>query len=153
MTHPLPERKVLPHAVPAWVQDGATFFITINAQDRSGAPLIQDNRPSLLWESVKWRMEQGLWWPRLFLLMPDHLHMMVNFPKTHSMKEVVRNGKHWTSDALDIQWQRGFFDHRIRNISEYEEKAAYIRLNPVRKGLAPSAADWPYIWELPAPIW
>jgi REP element-mobilizing transposase RayT len=85
--------------------------------------------------------------------MPDHLHMIVSFPNTHGMQEIVRNWKHWTSDSLNIQWQRGFFDHRIRNISEYEEKAAYIRLNPVRKGLVAAAQDWPYVWEMPASIW
>jgi hypothetical protein len=35
MSEPFPKRKNLPHAVPAWVQDGSIFFITINVQDRS----------------------------------------------------------------------------------------------------------------------
>ncbi len=151
--NPLPKRKILPHAVPAWVQDGAIFFITINAQNRSGSPLLHDNRPVLLWDSVKWRMDKGHWWPRLFLLMPDHLHMLASFPKTHGIQEVVRNWKHWTATELRMEWQRGFFDHRIRTVAEYEEKAAYIRLNPVRKGLVAKAADWPYVWEMPFPIW
>ena len=152
MSEPLPERKALPHQIPSWVKDGAIFFITINAQDRTRSPLLQDRNPNQLWESVKWRMEQGLWWPRLFLLMPDHLHMLVSFPRMQGMKEVIHNWKHWTAHTLEIKWQRDFFDHRIRNVSEYEEKAAYIRLNPVRKGLIEAAQDWPHVWEISTPI-
>ena len=103
MTEPLPNRKILPHAVPAWVQDGAIFFITINALDRFGSPLLQENRPNQLLDSVKWRMDKGLWWPRLILLMPDHLHMMVSIPRSQSMKQVVRDWKHWASHNLNIQ--------------------------------------------------
>ncbi|HAL91747.1 MAG TPA: hypothetical protein DCM68_01825 [Verrucomicrobia bacterium] len=153
MNNPLPKRKTLPHAVPAWVQDGAIFFITINALNRFELPLLQDNRPALLWDSVKWRMDKSHWWPHLFLLMPDHLHLLASFPKMSGMQEVVRNWKHWTSDALGIQWQRGFFDHRIRNLQEFDEKAAYIRLNPVRKKLVASVAAWPHVWEMPFPVW
>jgi REP element-mobilizing transposase RayT len=149
----LPTRKVLPHTVPAWVRDGAIFFVTINAQDRSGSPLLQNNRPALLWDSIRWRMNQGQCWPHIFLIMPDHLHLLASFSIAPGMPHVIRNWKHWTSESLGIQWQRGFFDHRIRNIAEYEEKAAYIRLNPVRKALVATTTDWPHAWEMPAPIW
>ena len=32
----------------------------------------------------------------------------------------------------------------MRNRSEYEEKLAYVRENPVRKELAATPEDWPY---------
>jgi len=48
---------------------------------------------------------------------------------------------------LGIGWQRDFFDHRLRKNEAYLEKAAYIRMNPVRAGLVASAEDWPYVWE------
>ena len=153
MSDSLPIRKTLPHAIPDWVRNDAIFFITINAQDRAGTPLLQNNHPALLWESIQWRMDKGQWWPHLFLIMPDHLHMLVSFSMTPGMQDVIRNWKHWTSESVGIQWQRGFFDHRIRNVHEYEEKAAYNRMNPVRKGLVVMATDWPHVWEVPAPIW
>ena len=152
MGDPLPERKILPHATPPWVDESAIFFITINCLDRSGAPLLEDNRPAQLWNGARLRMEQGLWWPRLLLLMPDHLHLMASFPRMHDMRTVIRDWKHWTAHALGIRWQRGFFDHRICQGSEYEEKAHYIRQNPVRKGLVVLAEAWPHVWEIPSPI-
>ena len=147
----LPTRKILPHAVPAWVGDGAVFFLTLNARERNGSPLLAGDRPARLWESARWRMERGFWWPSLFLLMPDHLHLLAAFPRTHGMNSVVRAWKHWTAHELGIEWQRNFFDHRIRHAAEYQEKAHYIRQNPVRKGLAAAAADWPHVWEMPSP--
>ena len=41
-------------------------------------------------------------------------------------------------------WQRDFWDTQMRSREQYEEKLAYVRLNPVRKGLARTAEDWPY---------
>jgi hypothetical protein len=43
-----------------------------------------------------------------------------------------------------------FFDHRVRSEESLEEKACYIRLNPVRAGLITCPDDWPYFWESPA---
>ncbi len=62
---------------------------------------------------------------------------------------VIREWKRWTACTLHIPWQRDFFDHRIRNTQEYDEKAFYIRQNPVRKQLVAVAQDWPFVWEAP----
>jgi putative transposase len=43
-------------------------------------------------------------------------------------------------------WQRGFFDHRLRADESFEEKATYVRMNPVRKGLVGRPDDWPHLW-------
>jgi putative transposase len=45
-------------------------------------------------------------------------------------------------------WQRGFFDHVLRNDENYGQKWNYIRENPVRAGLVNNAEDWPYSGEL-----
>ena len=145
----LPQRKRLPHEVPPWVADGAVFFITLNAKPRGGAPLLEKDRPLRLWENARRQMEAGRWWVRLFLVMPDHVHLMAAFPANPGMKAVMMEWKRWTARTLGIEWQRDFFDHRIRNAQEYEEKAFYIRQNPVRKGLIARAEDWPHAWEVP----
>ena len=33
-----------------------------------------------LFETVRHRQEQSLWWPHVFLLMPDHVHALISFP-------------------------------------------------------------------------
>lgn len=43
-----------------------------------------------------------------------------------------------------IQWQDGFFDHRLRTDESAAEKGNYIRMNPVRAGLVENPEAWPY---------
>lgn len=43
-------------------------------------------------------------------------------------------------------WQKGFFDHVMRNGESALQKWLYIRENPVRAGLVGCAEDWPY-WQ------
>jgi hypothetical protein len=45
-------------------------------------------------------------------------------------------------------WQKGFFDHLIRNSESYAQKWEYVRENPVRAGLVKHADAWPYQGEL-----
>lgn len=63
------------------------------------------------------------------------------------MRRVVANWKEMTAKKTGIAWQRDFFDHRLRNVHSYAEKAHYIRMNPVRKGFLDDAGQWPYLWE------
>jgi len=46
-----------------------------------------------------------------------------------------------------IVWQRGFFDHRLRDSSAWQAKTMYVRLNPVRAGLCKEPDQWPYQWD------
>lgn len=64
------------------------------------------------------------------------------------MAEVVRMWKGYQTKRHGIAWQEGFFDHRIRSKGSEEEKADYIRMNPVRAGLVTRPENWPYV--LPA---
>jgi REP element-mobilizing transposase RayT len=41
-------------------------------------------------------------------------------------------------------WQRDFWDTQMRSREHYEEKLAYVRMNPVRKALARTPEEWPY---------
>jgi putative transposase len=47
-----------------------------------------------------------------------------------------------------VIWQRGFFDHVLRNDESYGHKWNYVRENPVRAGLVTKADDWPYSGEI-----
>jgi hypothetical protein len=45
-------------------------------------------------------------------------------------------------------WERGFFDHVIRNAENYARKWEYVRQNPVRAGLVERVEEWPYQGEI-----
>jgi putative transposase len=44
-------------------------------------------------------------------------------------------------------WQRGFFDHILRNSESYSQKWDYVCENPVRAGLVRTADEWPFQGE------
>ncbi|MGI9172622.1 MAG: transposase [Chthoniobacterales bacterium] len=47
-----------------------------------------------------------------------------------------------------VIWQRGFFDHLLRNSESYSQKWNYVEQNPVRAGLVENAEDWPYAGQI-----
>ena len=142
-----PQRKFLPHDVPAWVSQGASFFITISCQARETNQLCKDKIAEGLFETVAHRQKSGEWWVRLFLLMPDHCHALLSFAPEVIIRDSLANWKRYAARQFGIEWQRDFFDHRIRNHENLDEKAHYIRMNPVRKGLCEKPDEWRYVWS------
>lgn len=41
-------------------------------------------------------------------------------------------------------WQRCFWEHQIRDDTDYARHMDYIHWNPVKHGLVKRVADWPY---------
>ena len=143
---PLPKRKTLPHTTPLWIPEGSTFFITINCTPRGHNQLANPAMASMVEESLLDRIERGYWWPRLTLLMPDHLHTLMVFSPGQEMVKVISDWKRYLARHARLRWQRDFFDHRIRNEASLQEKWHYIWQNPVRAGLVTTADQWPYVW-------
>jgi len=129
-------RKQLPDAIPQWVADGSWFFITINCVPRGKNQLCRSDIGNAVLAAVKFNHERFVWHCRLCLLMPDHLHAIVAFPREPGMTTTVKNWKKFDAGKHGVDWQRDFFDHRLRDHHELEEKTSYILTNPVRKGCA-----------------
>jgi putative transposase len=144
----VPQRKPLPHEVPLWIDpQREIYFITINCEVRGTSQLATEKVAAALFETVRHRQEQGFWWPHVFLLMPDHVHALISFPPSgKSIKYIVSKWKEWTAKTSGIDWQRDFFEHRLRHAESRREKADYILQNPVRKKLAVRAEDWPFVY-------
>ena len=147
----LPCRKRLPHdipiAVPSWVTDNAVFFITINTLPRGKNQLACKTVHDVVVESVRHRQNMGQMWALFILLMPDHLHGLFVFSAEVSMRKAISDWKRFLATQCGIKWQRDYFDHRIRQEESASEKWDYIRMNPVRKGLAIQPDDWPFQWQ------
>lgn len=142
----LPERKRLHHAVPAWVPRGATFFVTINAKARGTDVLTAGIIAERLLESAALYHERGIWWLHVMLVMPDHLHALLAIAPDRDLAKTLTAWKSYQTKSLRIEWQAGFFDHRLRHDESFEEKANYIRMNPVRAQLVTRPEDWPHVW-------
>ncbi|MBU6178967.1 MAG: transposase [Verrucomicrobia bacterium] len=140
----LPVRKRLFHDVPTWVADGALFFITVNCAERGQAQLTDPETSTGLLEAAARYHDEGKWQVSVFLLMPDHWHGLISFPRDTALEKPLRDWKRFTGRRFAIRWQSGFFDHRLRDGNEVEAKARYILHNPVRKGLCAEPGDWPH---------
>ncbi len=144
----MPQRKTLPHRIPLWINPQAEiYFITINCQTRFRNQLALPGVSERIFETVRHRQEAFLWWPHVFLIMPDHLHTLISFPPSGKpFKLVARKWKEWTAKELGIVWQRDYFEHRLRHDESRRQKAGYILQNPVRKKLVTRTEDWPFVY-------
>jgi putative transposase len=139
-----PTRKFLPHDVPAWVPENSRYFITINCAERGGNHLCSEGRAEALLASIPVYENLGKWFVFVMVVMPDHVHLIATFSKTHGIRKTISTWKSFQSRTLKIDWQFNYFEHRLRNENEFTEKLYYVLMNPVRKGLAATWQDWPH---------
>jgi REP element-mobilizing transposase RayT len=144
-----PKRKWLRHETPAWIRpENERFFITLCCAKRHAQQLTRAPIAVELIRSFAFGHERSDWYGHLLLLMPDHLHAIMSFPEPlGSMRKKISSWKRLTARRHGIDWQDGFFDHRLRGEAALDEKAAYIRKNPVRAGLCEHPGEWKWMWE------
>jgi putative transposase len=141
------------HSTPGWVKDGALFHIRLRAALSQGS-MIEPTPGFALLSAVRRYHDLGHWWCSLVLLMPDHMHAIIAFPSQPGMTVTVRNWKRGAHRFQSVQWQEGFFDHRLRNDDEVSGKWHYIRRNPVVRGLCAREDGWRCWWSsvMPNPL-
>ena len=86
-----------------------------------------------------------------YVVMPNHVHLLLSFDEPQQLSRVIQLIKGGFSHSLREQgfafrtvWEQRYHDRRVRDANEFAEFAHYIRQNPVRKGLAENAVDYPY---------
>ncbi len=137
----------LSHNTPGWVNDGSVFHIRIRVDASQARPLISPGLAANLLKAAHRYHASGRWRCKLFLLMPDHLHVLLAFSREAGMAATVREWKRGTARLHGVIWQDNFFDHRIRSDKLEAETWDYIRRNPVVKGLCPDEESWAYWWS------
>ncbi len=80
-----------------------------------------------------------------YVVMPNHVHVLVRPIAGHTLSEILHSWKSFTSnkinEALELQgtvWLDESFDCLVRNEVQLEKYATYIRENPGKAGLKPS---------------
>ena len=144
-----PQRKILPHSIPSFIDPSAEiYFITINCRTRGKNQLCVKGLGDVLLESIRVRQKLLHWYAHLVVLMPDHLHGLFSFPNDGpGLQRTITSWKSLMAKTCGVEWQRDFFEHRLRNDESREEKSAYLRANPVRAGLVAEAGLWPWVHE------
>jgi putative transposase len=88
---------------------------------------------------------------RAYAFMPDHFHLLIFVPETTSISKLLQSiqrnytrnyrSEHNVTQAVRL-WQRGFWDHVIRDEQDFANHFHYIHYNPVKHGYVPHPEDY-----------
>jgi putative transposase len=83
-----------------------------------------------------------------YVLMPEHVHLLMTEPKTGTVATTLRVLKGETSKLLRGThkhfWQRRYYDFNVFTEAKRIEKLKYIHRNPVARELVTKPEDWPW---------
>ena len=85
-----------------------------------------------------------------YVVMPDHVHLLVAPQQGHNLSTVLGSLESYTAriswqyGVVGELWQRSFHDHILRRSVDAGMVAAYILNNPVRAGLVDDWHNWPW---------
>ncbi len=93
--------------------------------------------------------DQGKYLLHEFVVMPDHMHLLLTPSPEISLERALQFIKGGYSYRLRKRekirvWQESFTNHRVRDEEDYARHREYIRLNPVRAKLVRDAAAYPF---------
>ena len=89
-----------------------------------------------------------------FVVMPDHIHWLVQLNEGTSLSRLMQLFKGYTSRQINglpgspqtTLWQHSFHDHAIRKDEDIKGVARYIVANPLRARLVEKIEDYP-LWD------
>ncbi len=141
---------------------GLCFFTLVTYQRRSifhDALARQWLRDAIDVTRKKYPFEVDAW-----VLLPEHLHCIWRLPendKEYSMRwsliksrfskrsrDYLRDPDRLTASRRAHRessiWQRRFWEHEVRDETDYRTHMDYIHINPVKHGLVERVNDWPW---------
>jgi putative transposase len=90
---------------------------------------------------------------RDFVIMPDHVHLLITVSATISIEkamQLIKGGFSYRfrkeGGSLAGVWQKGFSEARVENQQMYDTFRAYIAENPIKAGLAKTPEEYPYCY-------
>jgi putative transposase len=121
------------------------FFVTTITAQRQ--PIFRrDATATLLIEILAHYRDQQKFLLHEFVVMPDHLHLLITPAENISLERVMQfiKGGFAFRHARGPVWQASFANHRVHDLEDYERHREYIRLNPVRARLSGTPESYPY---------
>jgi putative transposase len=81
--------------------------------------------------------------------MPNHFQLLITPTLTlERALQLIKGGFSYRARKelgfLGELWQPSYNDRRVRNVEDYINFKYYIRQNPVKRGLAKTAEEYPY---------
>lgn len=86
-----------------------------------------------------------------WVLMPDHVHWLIQLGETDLLDTVINRLKSASARVANralrrrgALWARAFHDHTLRAEEDLRRSARYVIANPVRAGLVEHVGDYPF---------
>ena len=131
---------------------GQTYLITIVCQQRQpwfADWTIAQTAAATIAEKQLWRDSHVLCW----VLMPDHLHVVVELGASESLSMLIRRVKSVTARAINrylrsegAVWMAAYHERTLRRDEDLRQVARYVIANPIRAGLADCVGRYPF-WD------
>ena len=137
---------------------GGTYFFTVNLADRSATALVDEI--ALLRSVYASVTREHPVHCHAMVVLPDHIHAVWTLPsgdadfsarwkkiKGRFSQQCQARGSPSPSKVARGEkgiWQRRFWEHAIRDETDFQRHIAYCWWNPVKHGLVTTPEDWPY---------
>ena len=122
------------------------FFVTTITAGR--LPIFRhDANAKLMIDTLAHYRDQGKFLLHEFVVMPDHIHLLLTPAPEISLEramQFIKGGFSFRKQSRGPAWQASFTNHRVRDYEDYERHREYIWMNPVRARLARKPEDYPY---------
>ncbi len=140
-------------------RQGATYFFTVNLQQRDGNHMLVERIKALRAAFDKVRRDHPFK-VNAIVVLPEHLHAMWTLPVGDAdfsvrwalikaqFSRAITTGETVTPSRSRRRergiWQRRFYEHMIRDDRDFHAHVDYIHWNPVKHGHVERVVDWPY---------
>ena len=137
----------MPSRLKRYQTEGHYHFVTFSCHRR--LPYLDNDAARIAFEQTieKLRVRHQFF---LFgyVLMPEHVHLLLTEPKRHNLATTLSVLKGETSKLLKGErvqsWQVRYYDFNVFTQKKFVEKLRYIHRNPVARGLVAKPEDYPW---------
>ena len=140
----------MPWGLKRYYGAGDSHFITWSCYRRQPF-LDHPEARDLFLKTVELMRERYLFALIGYVVMPEHVHLLISEPRVGNPSTVVQATKLGFSQRWSLVsgfsgqfWQRRFYDFNLWSQRKETEKLKYMHRNTVVRGLVADPADWPW---------
>ena len=130
------------------VRQAGVYFVTTDTWQKH--PLfINTGLANIVVEQILSCRDRGFYKLHAFVLMPDHLHVLLTPEETTTVEKAMQMIKGGSAHRIGLErpnkfpiWHAGFHDRWMRDAEEYRGSKRYIEHNPVEAKLVERSGDY-----------
>ena len=147
---------------------GHFYFVTTTVNCFEKVFSLNDKYYDILIDSLKYQIDEHKANLFAYVLMPNHIHLILHLPEGESLSDFMRDYKRYTSIAIRNElhkdgnivlinklinasghggfklWMDRFDDLVLFSDKVFQTKVDYIHNNPVKSGLVKNITNWKY---------